>query len=97
MEAKVQKVLTKLQWMREKKIWPNGLRYLWTDAHGVCALLTLYYELKVIYFKNNNNTTNKTKRNIFIPICNGMKAMWRKTHEQFQVPSDDIDTFGIAK
>ena len=51
MEAKVQKVLNKLQWMREKKIWPNGLRYLWTDAHGVCALLTLYYELKVIYFK----------------------------------------------
>ena len=45
----MQKVLTKLQWMREKKIWPNGLRYLWTDAHGVCALLTLYYELKVIY------------------------------------------------
>ena len=48
MDAKIEKVLTKLQWMRDKKIWPNGLRYLWTDAHGVCALVTLYHELKVL-------------------------------------------------
>ena len=44
---KCDQLITKLQWMKEKKIWPNGLRYLWTDAHGVCALLTLYHELKV--------------------------------------------------
>ena len=25
-------VLKKLDWMREERIWPNGLRYLWTDA-----------------------------------------------------------------
>ena len=30
-------VLTKLDWMRERHIWPNGLRYLWTDAFGVTA------------------------------------------------------------
>ena len=47
MSAKCEQLITKLQWMKEKKIWPNGLRYLWTDAHGVCALLTLYHELKV--------------------------------------------------
>lgn len=46
MSARCEQVITKLQWMKEKKIWPNGLRYLWTDAHGVCALLTLYHELK---------------------------------------------------
>jgi len=22
----------KLAWMRKERIWPNGLRYLWTDA-----------------------------------------------------------------
>ncbi|XP_065069038.1 uncharacterized protein LOC135694291, partial [Rhopilema esculentum] len=32
-----------LDFMRQEKIWPNGLRYLWTDAHGLCNLLTLYY------------------------------------------------------
>jgi hypothetical protein len=31
-------VLNKLDWMREQHIWPNGLRYLWTDAFGVILL-----------------------------------------------------------
>ncbi len=31
--------------MKEKRIWPNGLRYLWTDAFGVVLLLSLYREL----------------------------------------------------
>lgn len=38
-------VLTKLAWMREQRIWPNGLRYLWTDAFGVVLLVSLYREL----------------------------------------------------
>jgi hypothetical protein len=38
-------VLTKLAWMRERRIWPNGLRYLWTDAFGVVLLVSLYEEL----------------------------------------------------
>ena len=38
-------VLTKLAWMREQRIWPNGLRYLWTDAFGVVMLVSLYREL----------------------------------------------------
>ncbi|XP_078611936.1 uncharacterized protein LOC144882189 [Branchiostoma floridae x Branchiostoma japonicum] len=42
----IPKVLSKLQWMREQHIWPNGLRYLWTDAHGVCLLVSLYKELQ---------------------------------------------------
>jgi hypothetical protein len=32
MTANVKKALTKLDWMREQRIWPNGKRYLWTDA-----------------------------------------------------------------
>ena len=28
-------VLDKLAWMRTERIWPNGQRYLWTDAFGV--------------------------------------------------------------
>jgi hypothetical protein len=28
--------------MREQRIWPNGMRYLWTDAFGVVLLVSLY-------------------------------------------------------
>jgi hypothetical protein len=37
-------VLKKLAWMRDNHIWPNGLRYLWTDAFGVLLLVSLYAE-----------------------------------------------------
>ena len=39
-------VLAKLAFMRSKRIWPNGLRYLWTDAFGLVLLVSLYEELK---------------------------------------------------
>ena len=39
-------VLDKLAWMRAEGIWPNGRRYLWTDAFGVVLLVSLYAELK---------------------------------------------------
>jgi hypothetical protein len=38
-------VLARLRWMREQRIWPNGLRYLWTDAFGVVLLVSLYHVL----------------------------------------------------
>lgn len=38
-------VLRKLEWMRAERIWPNGPRYLWTDAFGVVLLVSLYAEL----------------------------------------------------
>lgn len=38
-------VLAKLDWMREARVWPNGLRYLWTDAFGVVLLVSLYRQL----------------------------------------------------
>ena len=41
----IEYVLDKLAWMREQSIWPNGLRYLWTDAFGLVLLVTLYKEL----------------------------------------------------
>ena len=31
--------------MRAERIWPNGLRYTWTDAFGVVLLVSLYAEL----------------------------------------------------
>jgi hypothetical protein len=34
----------KLQWMEERRIWPNGLRYLWTDAFGLVLYLSLFQE-----------------------------------------------------
>lgn len=42
-QNKVEEVRDVLDFMRREKIWPNGLRYLWTDAHGLCNLLTLYH------------------------------------------------------
>ncbi|MCP4317716.1 MAG: hypothetical protein GY789_17280 [Hyphomicrobiales bacterium] len=35
-------VLAKLAWMRAEHIWPNGMRYLWTDAFGLILLVSLY-------------------------------------------------------
>lgn len=40
----VEWVLDRLEWMREKEIWPNGPRYLWTDAFGVVLLVSLHRE-----------------------------------------------------
>ena len=37
-------VLDKLAWMRAEGIWPNGQRYLWTDAFGVVLLISLHAE-----------------------------------------------------
>jgi hypothetical protein len=45
MTETVAKVLKKLDWMREQSIWPNGMRYLWTDAFGVVFLVSLYRHL----------------------------------------------------
>ena len=39
-------VLKKLDWMRAEGIWPNGLRYLWTDAFGVVLCVSLYRATK---------------------------------------------------
>ncbi|MFA5902179.1 MAG: hypothetical protein WC829_24055, partial [Hyphomicrobium sp.] len=38
----IEYAVSKLHWMREQRIWPNGLRYLWTDAFGVVLLASLY-------------------------------------------------------
>ena len=35
-------VLSKLAWLRTEGIWPNGRRYLWTDAFGVVLLVSLH-------------------------------------------------------
>jgi hypothetical protein len=37
-------VVAKLDWMETERIWPHGLRYLWTDAFGVLLYLSLYRE-----------------------------------------------------
>ena len=41
----IEYVLNKLNWMRALQIWPNGSRYLWTDAFGVVLLISLSDEL----------------------------------------------------
>lgn len=45
MAPTIEYVLRKLDWMRARHIWPNGKRYLWTDAFGVVLLVSLYREL----------------------------------------------------
>lgn len=39
-------VQARLRWMRAERIWPNGLRYLWTDAFGVVLLVSLFRALR---------------------------------------------------
>ncbi len=46
MNKAIPSVLDKLAWLRAQSIWPNGLRYLWTDAFGVVLLVSLYHELQ---------------------------------------------------
>ncbi len=38
-------VLERLAWMRGERIWPNGKRYLWTDAFGVVLGLVMWLYL----------------------------------------------------
>jgi hypothetical protein len=45
MRPAVAEVLRRLDWMRSAGIWPNGPRYLWTDAFGVVLLVSLRDEL----------------------------------------------------
>jgi hypothetical protein len=40
--ADIDYVHARLAWMRANAIWPNGLRYLWTDAFGVVLYVSLY-------------------------------------------------------
>jgi len=46
MGQQIEEVLVKLRWMRQEHIWPNGLRYLWTDAFGVVLLTSLHNHLR---------------------------------------------------
>jgi hypothetical protein len=46
MHRPVDYVLNKIAWMQTEQIWPNGLRYLWTDAFGLVLYVSLYYELR---------------------------------------------------
>ena len=39
-------VQDKLAWMKQERIWPNGKRYLWTDAFGLVLLVSLWRELR---------------------------------------------------
>jgi hypothetical protein len=41
----IEYVHAKLAWMRDERIWPNGLRYLWTDAFGLVLLVSLHRRL----------------------------------------------------
>lgn len=38
----IERVLERMAWMRASRIWPNGRRYLWTDAFGLVLLVSLY-------------------------------------------------------
>jgi hypothetical protein len=43
--TQLERVLARLEWMRKQRIWPNGLRYLWTDAFGLVLLVSLHRAL----------------------------------------------------
>ncbi|RMF96204.1 MAG: hypothetical protein D6727_08945 [Gammaproteobacteria bacterium] len=45
MNFRIGEVLQRLEWMQSERIWPNGLRYLWTDAFGLVLYVSLCHEL----------------------------------------------------
>ena len=56
-------VLAKLQWMEAHRIWPNGLRYLWTDAFGLVLLLSLFeYTGESIYLDRARKLVDEVER-----------------------------------
>jgi len=56
-------VLAKLQWMEQNGIWPNGLRYLWTDAFGLVLYLSLYDRTgDVAYLSKSKSLVNEVYR-----------------------------------
>jgi len=40
----------RLDWMRREQIWPNGLRYLWTDALGIILLVSLHAQTGKMHY-----------------------------------------------
>lgn len=40
--AEVDLIQGQLEFLRRERIWPNGLRYLWTDAFGLVLLVSLH-------------------------------------------------------
>lgn len=45
MDQTIAYILDKLDWLHSRQIWPNGMRYLWTDAFGVVLYVSLYENL----------------------------------------------------
>lgn len=41
-ERDIDYVVAKLEWMRAERVWPNGMRYLWTDAFGLVLYVSLF-------------------------------------------------------
>lgn len=50
--ANIEYVEQKLRWLEDNEIWPNGLRYLWTDAFGVVLYASLYEQTGHISWLN---------------------------------------------
>ena len=62
-------VTERLDWMRSNRIWPNGLRYLWTDAFGVVLLVSLYEEFGVdSYLDDAENLVADVQRVLGRPL-----------------------------
>lgn len=56
-------VQTKLHWMEQQEIWPNGLRYLWTDAFGLVLYLSLYdHTGDEVYLRKSKSLVNEVYR-----------------------------------
>ncbi len=68
------KVVTKLQWMKKNKIWPNGVRDLWADAFGLVTLVSLYLEYgETGYLKEALRVVDEVYRVLGRPrgLCSG--------------------------
>lgn len=62
-QGKIELVIKRLAWLKERQIWPNGKRYLWTDAHGVLLLVSLHkYTKSQDYLTQAESLVKEVKR-----------------------------------
>lgn len=76
MNRNIEDVLARMKWMRDERIWPNGLRYLWTDAFGVTLLMSLHNQLQdVRYLAEAEWVVDEVDRVLVRGSCPNQKTM----------------------
>ena len=88
----------KLKWMRAERIWPNGLRYLWTDAFGVVLLASLHAESGKRHYLDVRFAFTNYGVSIGLQAANAMSDRIGRLHAYFEAyhSGDEYDREAIT-